>query len=212
MLPTHFAVQDVYLAPMQFEALDLQGADVPRSAAPIVVDGVPEAAWGKALQLALTDGTGEPPFKPCTVKLMHDGGKLFVLFDCAVPDPEQLQATTAEPDSSMPGEDVIEMLLRPKAHGQTARLLVNAKGALRDEMLTESGPDLGWNCGAEVASTLAEGRWVVEMSLPLTAWGVDVGDGWEANFRRADTELRPLAWSADRKPGYELLRPLRLMD
>lgn len=211
-VPTDLAVEGVYLMSMQFETLGMPAADVPRSGLPVAIDGVPEAAWGKAPELALTDGTGEPPFKPCTVKLMHDGSKLFALFDCAVPDPEQLKAVTSEADAPMGGEDLIEVLFRPKGRESTAKLLVNAKGALRDEMLSETGPDLAWSSRAEVQSTLAGGRWTVELSLPLEALG-GKGDGvWEANFRRADTELRPLAWLADRKPGYELLRPLRLLD
>ena len=209
---TRLEIEGMYLMPMQFETRNLPVAEVPRSGAPVVVDGVPEAAWDEALELPMTDGLGEPPLKPCTAKLLHDRRNLFVLFECAAPDLEQVKATTTQSDSPMPGEDLLEILIRSKGHGQTVRLLLNAKGALRDEALIQAGPDLAWSFGAEARSTLANGRWTVEFALPLDALGAS-GDGmWEANFRRVDTELRSLAWLADTKPGYELLRPLRLSD
>ena len=197
---THLALGGLYLLPMQFEVTDAQVA-------------VPEAAgdqtWEGAAIIELVDATGEPPLKPCSVRLMRGEGELLVQVTAAVPDPALLVAEATEPDAPMAGEDLIEILLRPAGAERVARLRVNAKGAVRDELLGPAGADLGWSWGAQVRSEVAGGAWTVQVSLPLAPLGADA-DRWEANFRRIDTELRPLAWVSSDTPGYEALGTLTL--
>ncbi len=203
---THLAVRGFSLLPMQFEVADLQ-ADVPR-AAPA---GIDDAAWDAAVSLSMPGASGGQPLKPCTVQLAHDSAALHVRFVCDAPDPALLRAVATDADAPMAGEDVVEVLLRPAGAATIARLRVNSLGAVRDEMLTPEGGDLSWSWGAQVRTQVADGRWVVALTLPLAAVGGDAVDGWQANFRRIDTELPSPAWIAPTAPATESLGNLTLV-
>ena len=80
-------------------------------------------------------------------------------------------------------------------NGGYAHVMVNALGSVRDQLATAAKDATGvvtferdpaWNAeGLQVAAAQHEGRWDVELAIPLSALGVEtVGGGWTANLAR----------------------------
>lgn len=204
---THLALQGCYLAPTVFEVDEAATASVPKFA----VGLAPDEALAQMAALELRDDTGSAPVKPVTVRLARSGEALKVRFESSVPDANALIVRDEERDADLAGEDAVEVLLRPAGGERVARLRVNANGAVRDELVDLAGGHRDWDWGATVSSELAEGLWIVQATLPLTALSDDPGTQWEAEFRRLDTELRPLSWVPRPVPGGESLGRLELL-
>ncbi|MGC9318358.1 MAG: hypothetical protein ACP5KN_10060, partial [Armatimonadota bacterium] len=204
---THLVLESCYLVPRVFEVEQSASASVPEFAAGLT----PDEALAAMAAVELRDATGAPPVKPVMVRLARSGEALKVRFESAVPDPDALIVRDEERDADLAGEDCVEVLLRAAGGERVARLRVNANGVVRDELVDLAGAHRDWDWGATVASELAEGGWLVDATLPLTALSDDPGTDWEAQFRRLDTELRPLSWVPRTVAGGESLGRLNLL-
>ncbi len=202
---THLAVQGAWLTPLRLEAAPDGTTAVPSIAA----ETPDEADWDQAAVLALSDSTGTPAVKPCSVRLARSAETLHIRFDCAAPDPAVLQARCTDRDAHMAGEDTVQVLLRAEGSETVVRLRMNALGTVRDELIGPSGADLAWDSQVVVSSELAAGVWRVQIDLPLASVPAGAADRWHAAFSRGDTELRPLAWPTERIPGGVALGSLR---
>lgn len=203
-IDTHLIVHGCSLAPLQFTVDAERTVSVPRAAG--------DDPWAGAISVSLNDESAAEPVKPCSVYLAHADDVLHVRFDCAVPDATLLRAEATEHDADLAAEDAVEVLLQPEGGERLARLRVNALGTVRDELVDLAGAHRDWDSGAEVESTVADGRWVVTIALPLASIPDGRGIRWQADFGRLDTELRSLAWVARRLPGGELLGELALAE
>ena len=203
---THLAVEGAWLTPLRLAVTPDDPTAVPAIATETPGDG----DWTQAAVVALSDATGTPAVKPCSVRLARSAEALHIRFDCAAPDPEVLRARSADRDADMAGEDTVQVLLRAEGSEQIARLRVNALGTVRDELIGPSGADLAWDAQAVVSSEIDGGIWRVQITMPLTSMPGGDSALWHAAFSRGDTELRPLAWPAERVPGGAALGSLRL--
>jgi len=111
------------------------------------------------------------------------------------------------------GEDLVEILLDPggKARGpeDLYHLVIKPSGAMVSERGIRTDPPLGrvetWSAAASVAVGKRSGAWVVEMRIPLAAFGKAGAAGfWRANFARyASQGSEASSWSGARRHFYD---------
>ena len=133
---------------------------------------------------------------PTQARLLHDDDAVYVGFSCWLPGDGEPFAQERERDGLVLQDDAVEVFLAPPAlDGGYVHLMVNALGSLRDQLATATKNEAGvttferdpeWNAaGVQVAATQHEGRWDVEIAIPLSDLGAEgVGAGWTANLTR----------------------------
>jgi hypothetical protein len=131
------------------------------------------------------------------VFVLSDAENLYLSFRCQEPNLAELTTRTDNfvgyEQLMACGEDLVEILLDPgsKARGpedlyhivvKPSGIVVAERGIGTDLPIGRSVP---WACGAKVAVSRAEGEWIVEMALPLSAFGADRSQRfWGVNFAR----------------------------
>ncbi|MEA3401426.1 MAG: LamG-like jellyroll fold domain-containing protein [Armatimonadota bacterium] len=133
---------------------------------------------------------------PTQARLLHDDETIYVGFSCWLPGGGEPFAAEREHDAAVLQDDSVEVFLAPpEMEGGYVHLMVNAAGSLRDQLCRATVDDTGvtqivrkpeWDApGVRVAASQGEGRWDVEIALPLSDLGVEaVGGGWSANVTR----------------------------
>jgi 3',5'-cyclic AMP phosphodiesterase CpdA len=162
--------------------------------APPVVDGVPDdACWEDCKRVrslhppydAVVDGDTEFAFA-C------DGENLYLSAVCRDPQMVDLSAEIEERDGSVFGEDCVGYFFQPDPSDLTVyQIYVNAIGTVFDQRITFDEnmwytADRTWDGEYEVATQRTDDRWSVEVKIPLSSIGADVGANpvWRTNFRR----------------------------
>lgn len=156
--------------------------------APPVIDGdvAGDPAWAGAPSATDFKLIGKPDTlasQPTEAKLLHDDTHLYVSFICHEERMDGLVTRVTVADGPVWEDDCVEVFLAPFADpGRYHHFLVNAAGVLRDEWVK----DETWQSGAQSAARQDEGRWSVELAVPLAALGLDesVGSTWRVNFCR----------------------------
>lgn len=128
-------------------------------------------------------------------RLLDDGRRLFVRFDC---DDDDVWATLAHRDEPLWEEEVVEVFLAP-GDGVPARYVeieVNPLGTIFDAQVTNPGGrrdtmkvDTAWNASGLAARVVrpTTGGWRAEIALPWeAACAGDPPPVWRANFFRID--------------------------
>ncbi len=133
---------------------------------------------------------------PTQARLLYDDEAVYVGFSCWLPGGGEPFAEEREHDGRVLDDDSVEVFLAPpQMEGGYLHLMVNAAGSLRDQLVTAEKDETGvttisrdpeWNAeGVEVATTPREGRWDLEIRVPLSDLGAEaVGGGWSANLTR----------------------------
>lgn len=133
---------------------------------------------------------------PTQARMLHDDATVYVGFSCWLPGDGQPFAQQREHDDTVLQDDSVEVFLAPpQLGGGYVHLMVNALGSVRDQLGTAVKDDAGvtrlerdptWNAdGLQVAAASREGRWDVEIAIPLSDLGAEsVGPGWRANLTR----------------------------
>ncbi|MGC9318534.1 MAG: carbohydrate-binding family 9-like protein, partial [Armatimonadota bacterium] len=176
---------------------------------PPVIDGrLGEDAWqdaGVAEGFTLLGDPQSAPAQATRVRIMHDERTLYIAWECAEDSMDEIAATMTAHDAPVWSEDCVELFLSPSHDGSGYyHLLVNALGALRDER----GKDETWDSGAHAAATREDGRWLVEMALPLASMQLPPGvdEHWRVNFTRHRTPGEELStWAPI--PGENFHQP-----
>jgi hypothetical protein len=111
------------------------------------------------------------------------------------------------------GEDLVEVILDPgakaKAPEDLYHIAVKSNGVLLAEKGVHTDPPLGkaqaWPVAAQVAIRIGEKDWVVELAIPLSAFGPEGQERlWGVNFTRFATQGRQASsWSAARRYFYD---------
>lgn len=155
------------------------------------IDGDPgDAAWRGTVACGgfLTNRSLIPAEADTTVRLGHDATHLYLLYDCAEPrlDPaaqrtHEFKAAVKEPDGEVWGDDCVVLLLAPP--GDTVYdWFVNSRGVIADARCRGDNlwgtREAGWQSGARAAAKVADGRWTVELAIPLAALGGRTGGAW----------------------------------
>lgn len=140
----------------------------------IVIDGklddaywqrCPVAATGKLRELQ----TGRQPVYGTSIKSGWWGGNLYFAIECDEPSGEKPNNTsTNEDDSALWYGDVVEILLETESHSYY-QIAISPSGVLTD-LDRGAGKSLGfgWDSQAEVVTNIADGRWTIEIRIPVT--------------------------------------------
>lgn len=169
-----------------------------------------QESWSRVPALILRRAEdGAAPEQATTVRLVHDGGALWVRFDCADRD---IWATHTERDAPLWEEEAVEVFIAPGEDVPAAYLEieVNPLGTIFDARI--ANPDgrrdtmsinAAWNAAGLVVEVdrPTPGSWRVDLAIP---WG-DLGEVapprlWRANFFRIE---RP----RDGHPEYSCWSP-----
>ncbi|MFO7947921.1 MAG: sugar-binding protein, partial [Armatimonadota bacterium] len=181
---------------------------------PPTIDGSgDDACWDDTVACTnfLTRGSLVPAEADTVVRFCYDDDNLYVLFVCEEPILEhaaqrshEFRAKATERDASMSSDDRCILLLDPTDTGNRAYdFIVNARGTLADAECT--GPDLwqdrdlDWNSSTSAEGSTGDGRWTVEMAIPLADLSDHVpeaGELWQTSFGRlAEARDEVTAWN-----------------
>jgi hypothetical protein len=141
--------------------------------AKIVVDGrLDEPAWTQC-PVAATGTlrelqTGRVPTFATRFKSAWSGNDLYFAIECDEPAGHRLAATaTRHDDGALWMGDAVELLIETESHSYY-QIAVDPEGHVCD--LDRSAPRdrwFSWNANAEVATRIEDGRWTVEIRLPI---------------------------------------------
>ena len=131
-----------------------------------------------------------PAARPVTVRLLYDERRLYVGFDIDEPSPQTMKRSFTRNDQMLLwSDDTAELLLDPDADRKRYfHFMINANSKVTDG---EFGPGIGrldrmkWTSRWECATSLADGKWVVEIAIPFEDLRVDTpvpGSVWLGNF------------------------------
>lgn len=145
---------------------------IPKLDNPPRIDGkISDVEWkGAGIAEVFYDAqTGKPmPPSISTRALMgYDDDALYVGFICKEPDTNKLKAEKwgRDTDGVWQSEGIEVFLASADNPNQYAHIIVNAVGSIYDELVFNTG----WNPDIGVATSIEEGRWICELSIP---WGV----------------------------------------
>ena len=146
-----------------------------RRQTPIVLDGkLDEAAWQGAE--AATEFTqswpnpGKPPMDPIDVRVLYDGGAIYVgarLFDA---HPDSIATQLARRDATGIYSDWVHVIIDSYHDRRTAfRFSVNPSGVMRDVFTSnDNAEDGNWDAVWDVATRVDSLGWVAEYRIPLS--------------------------------------------
>jgi hypothetical protein len=151
--------------------------------------------------LMLADGHGDPAQQQTTIRLCHDGERLFVHFMC---DDNDIWGTYTRRDDPIYDEEVVELFLAPGSETPTtyAEIELSPNAVLLDALIhNPSGeradmtsdfewdcPGITWQTGREDAQNHWWAMLVVPLAelLPNTRVQQAIPTRWRANFYRIE--------------------------
>jgi hypothetical protein len=200
----------------------LLAGSVPRG--PVIdgkLDDWPMRAGNAAGDFRLIGARGESdkPFaKRGTLTFVtHDRDNLYLAFRCDEPQVDGLKAFSSNiihyEQLMACGEDLVEVVLDPgcraKGPEDLYHIAVKANGVLLTERGVHTDPPLGvataWPVAASVAVTKQDKLWVVELAIPLSAFGPAGKETfWGVNFTRFATQgSEASSWSEAGRYFYD---------
>ena len=156
----------------------------------IQLDGIlDETAWDQAGVIADLDQQSPAPGVPTPfhteVRILVDGGDLYLGFICTDPDPDRIAVHTMQRDGDFSGDDNVAFVLDPfgdRINGYQFR--INTAAARQDGLISGSPEvSLDWDGIWEAATHRTPTGWTAEIALPsitlrfnpaLEAWGFNV--------------------------------------
>ena len=168
-----------------------------RTQTPPAINGkLEEPVWADVKwQDAFSDlGTGKSAEPATRFAIAYDDKFLYAAIRCAEPNLDKLRAAVSKRDDiQLFSDDVVELFVAPgPQRTDYYQFEVNSRGVLTDAAGRQSGTvrDVAWNSKAQVATSVTEGEWLLEMAVPLAdmelgksapgEWGINV-----ARVRRA---------------------------
>lgn len=140
----------------------------------------------------VTLGRNEAVQASTTVRVVQQGARLHVLFECLEPRMGELKAAVTHRDGPVWEDDCVELFLAPVADRPEHyyHFLVNAAGIGRDEWRR----DEAWDCSAEFDAERAADRWWARIVVPLD----------ELDYPDAPTGACAVNFCRERRPVAEL--------
>lgn len=152
--------------------------------APVIDGNLIEAAWAQAASVPLFCDfqTGRPAPANTRVLAVWNDDCLFVGFRCDEPRMGELRATLRDRDSSLWGEDCVEVFLRPPGTEPYFHFIVNPLGTLYDALVQSAS----WNSLSRAAARKGKAEWTCELAIPWRDLGRPpaAGAAWAGNFNR----------------------------
>jgi len=195
-----------------------------RTDRPPTLDGVlDDPCWKEAGRTSTF--FNERSFKPCTeqtvVYVTYDSENLYIGFECLESDMSSLCAYEHRDDrSQIMHDDHVEVRLDTFHDLRNCYIFTtNAVGARFDSRRGSRGGrrgtgEVGWDCDWKVATSLADDRWFVEMSIPLGELLFEREDGqtWGINFMRDEPRLQEEGYWSLRKDDPDHMRNFGQLD
>ncbi len=165
--PVSYPISHAYLPVLQ----------LPRWNQPPAIDGkLDEPVWNTAAVASpFYESHSSVPI-PDNLKtqamLAFDDKALYIGFRCRAPHPERLVAdqTRRDADGIWLDEGVEIFLASPDAPERYAHFIINARGAVYDEL----GFDVGWNTQVQAATHTDQEGWTLEVAIPWEALPFEV--------------------------------------
>ncbi len=164
-------------------------------------------------------GEGDKPFarRGTLAFVTHDRDNLYIAFRCEEPQLDKLTAFSSNiihyEQLMACGEDLVEVVLDPgcaaKGPEDLYHIAIKANGVLLTERGVHADPPLGaasaWPVAASVAVAKQDKLWVVEMAIPLSAFGPAGKESfWGVNFTRFATQgSEASSWSEAGRYFYD---------
>ncbi len=151
----------------------------PRLAAPPVIDGLlDDACYAQAPEAFPFARLGQPRFAAAQTRVsaLWDDTNLYIAAQLHDPvlDPAgnrlgDFRKTVAQHDGPVWNDDCIEVFIDPTCEGRDYyQFVVNALGTIYDAR----GQDARFESGAVAAARVGEGRWTMELAVPLKSLGI----------------------------------------
>jgi hypothetical protein len=152
---------------------------IPRTAAPIIIDGVlDDAAWNGALGLELAHEVEPGENLPAPVRtealLTYDDQSIYVAFRAHEPEPGGIRAHLSDRDGAF-RDDWVGVAVDPfNDERRGFMLLANPLGVQMDLSRNDVGPgdlreDPSWDAIWSAAGRITAGGYEVEMAIPFTS-------------------------------------------
>ena len=163
----------------------------------IALDGaLDEAAWGRAVPatdfIQLDPLNGEPATERTEVRVVYDGGRLFVSVICYDSDPDGLLGNQMLRDAAFSGDDRFMFVIDPYLDERSGYFFeINPSGAMGDGLVNpvDGGTNISvnkswdgiWNARVEQS----EIGWTIEIEIPFRTLNFDPNAAaWGINFQR----------------------------
>ena len=158
----------------------------------ITLDGkLDDPAWKNSAVILLSPfNQGKMPVKT-TVRGLKDKDYIYFAFDCEEPEMKNIIASKRDNDDPNIWRDSsVEIFLNPSGDRKKYyQILVNAAGSVsdlqNDKIGSGSGPaDWTWNSDAIAKTVREDGRWTMEIAIPVKKLPGFNQEGFPANFNR----------------------------
>ena len=154
------------------------------------IDGtLKDPIWRKCppLELGRCTSSRSWPLKTAA-RVLFDATTLYVAFECAETDTDDLAATVSDRDGPVWKDDSVELFVTGDVREGYFHFAVNPRGAFMDtRSVGGRRDDKSFNTTGTVKASVQKGTgWTVTMALPLKELGAYVGKGqtWIANLNR----------------------------
>ena len=179
---------------------------------PIGIDGILDAEWAESDSsstfIQLEPFIGSSISRKTIVRSLQDEQKLYFSFQCFVDAPGELAARIQRRDRLDESDDIVSVLLDTYGDKRTALLFqANALGTQADAKVSDDGKsvDYLWDTEWEVATSIGDDYWIVEMSIPFSSIQFKPGLGnWGCNFSRSIRANQEIAWWAPVTESYRV--------
>lgn len=154
-------------------------ADVSPVLKPPVIDGrLDDSCWRSAPRLSgFVTVEKTWPQEQTTAYVTCDRKKLYLAVVCRERQPSKIKAAKQQHDADIWADDCIEIFLSPDHDGDTYyHFIVNSRGTAY-EACNKAGADVcdpAWNPVCEVAASVGDESWQVELAIPFKSLGVTV--------------------------------------
>ncbi len=174
-------------------AAGAQGSVTSLKTGEIAVDGVlDEAAWQEgewSSGFTMLDNPAARPAAETRFKIAHDADAVYVGVELDEPSVATMKANIIERDGRLHTDDCVEIMLDPTGERiEYYHFIINSLGAVYDAQLRQGGnvQTERWDCAIQAAAEVGEGKWTVEVRLPVVELGLteaSTGD-WAINVTR----------------------------
>ena len=149
----------------------------PSRARPVIDGRLDDPCWETAVQTKrFVTPYGKPTQLATVARITHDERRLYIGVECTDPRPQGLVRKHRTRDSDVCRDDCVEIFIDAELDFKTYyHFLVNAGNVQRDEKGCLGASPLyrvTWNATWRSAVAVGQGKWTVEMALPLDALGI----------------------------------------
>lgn len=182
----------------------------------IIADGVlDEADWSRAMVatgfIQAEPRQGEPATEPTEVRVLFDGGNLYVGVWCVDSTGDgDLRVRSLRRDFDDTTDDFFGVAIDGVRDGRSAMIFrVNPRGALRDQQNVDGGlADVDFDAVWTARTRRDDRGWTAEIAIPWTTLRYRPGsDAWNINFQRMNRRKNESSgWS----PWPRAMQPFRM--